>query len=76
MRSSQRYSGFPDRDLTLIGNLVTGLLAGRNGNQIAIELGKDLLGFSLALQQRGLKRGMAGLCHGGGGAVAMSFELP
>jgi acetyl-CoA C-acetyltransferase len=29
-----------------------------------------------ALQQRGLKRGMAGLCHGGGGAVAMSFELP
>ena len=28
-----------------------------------------------ALQQRALKRGMAGLCHGGGGAVAMSFEL-
>jgi acetyl-CoA C-acetyltransferase len=28
-----------------------------------------------ALQQRGLKRGMAGLCHGGGGAVAMSFEM-
>ena len=28
-----------------------------------------------ALQQRGLKRGLAGLCHGGGGAVAMSFEL-
>ncbi|MGE3269290.1 MAG: acetyl-CoA C-acyltransferase [Chloroflexota bacterium] len=28
-----------------------------------------------ALKQRGLKRGMAGLCHGGGGAVAMSFEL-
>jgi acetyl-CoA C-acetyltransferase len=28
-----------------------------------------------ALQQRGLKRGMAALCHGGGGAVAMSFEL-
>ena len=28
-----------------------------------------------AMQQRGLKRGMAGLCHGGGGAVAMSFEL-
>ena len=28
-----------------------------------------------ALQQRGLKRGMAGLCHGGGGAVAMSFVL-
>ena len=28
-----------------------------------------------ALQQRGVKRGMAGLCHGGGGAVAMSFEL-
>ncbi|MCC6175167.1 MAG: thiolase family protein [Chloroflexi bacterium] len=28
-----------------------------------------------ALRQRGLTRGMAGLCHGGGGAVAMSFEL-
>ena len=28
-----------------------------------------------AMHQRGLKRGMAGLCHGGGGAVAMSFEL-
>jgi acetyl-CoA C-acetyltransferase len=28
-----------------------------------------------AMKQRGLKRGMAGLCHGGGGAVAMSFEL-
>ncbi|HEX8968605.1 MAG TPA: acetyl-CoA C-acyltransferase [Chloroflexota bacterium] len=28
-----------------------------------------------ALQQRGQKRGIAGLCHGGGGAVAMAFEL-
>ena len=28
-----------------------------------------------AMQQRGVKRGMAGLCHGGGGAVAMSFEI-
>jgi acetyl-CoA C-acetyltransferase len=28
-----------------------------------------------ALKQRGLKRGLVGLCHGGGGAVAMSFEL-
>jgi acetyl-CoA C-acetyltransferase len=28
-----------------------------------------------ALRQRGLKRGLAGLCHGGGGAVAMSLEL-
>ena len=28
-----------------------------------------------ALEERGLKRGLAGLCHGGGGAVAMSFEL-
>ena len=27
------------------------------------------------MQQRGVKRGMAGLCHGGGGAVAMSFEI-
>jgi acetyl-CoA C-acetyltransferase len=28
-----------------------------------------------ALQQRGKTRGIAGLCHGGGGAVAMAFEL-
>jgi acetyl-CoA C-acetyltransferase len=28
-----------------------------------------------ALRERGKKRGIAGLCHGGGGAVAMAFEL-
>src|SRR5207302_2159508 len=28
-----------------------------------------------ALKQGGLSRGIAGLCHGGGGAVAMAFEL-
>jgi acetyl-CoA C-acetyltransferase len=28
-----------------------------------------------ALRQRGLRRGLAALCHGGGGAVAMSFEV-
>ncbi len=28
-----------------------------------------------ALRQRGKQRGIAGLCHGGGGAVAMAFEL-
>jgi acetyl-CoA C-acetyltransferase len=28
-----------------------------------------------ALQDRGKSRGIAGLCHGGGGAVAMAFEL-
>jgi acetyl-CoA C-acetyltransferase len=28
-----------------------------------------------ALQQQGKRRGIAGLCHGGGGAVAMAFEL-
>jgi acetyl-CoA C-acetyltransferase len=27
-----------------------------------------------AMRLRGVKRGLAGLCHGGGGAVAMSFE--
>jgi acetyl-CoA C-acetyltransferase len=29
-----------------------------------------------AMRNRGAKRGLAGLCHGGGGAVAMSFEMP
>jgi acetyl-CoA C-acetyltransferase len=28
-----------------------------------------------ALKQRGKSRGIAGLCHGGGGAVAMAFEI-
>jgi acetyl-CoA C-acetyltransferase len=28
-----------------------------------------------AMQARGVSRGIAGLCHGGGGAVAMAFEL-
>jgi acetyl-CoA C-acetyltransferase len=28
-----------------------------------------------ALRQRGLRTGLAALCHGGGGAVAMSFEV-
>jgi acetyl-CoA C-acetyltransferase len=28
-----------------------------------------------ALRERGRKRGLAALCHGGGGAVAMSFEM-
>ncbi|MBV9134765.1 MAG: acetyl-CoA C-acyltransferase, partial [Chloroflexi bacterium] len=28
-----------------------------------------------ALKERGKSRGIAGLCHGGGGAVAMAFEL-
>jgi acetyl-CoA C-acetyltransferase len=28
-----------------------------------------------ALRQRGKTRGIAGMCHGGGGAVAMAFEL-
>jgi acetyl-CoA C-acetyltransferase len=28
-----------------------------------------------ALRERGKSRGIAGLCHGGGGAVAMAFEL-
>ena len=28
-----------------------------------------------ALKQQGKSRGIAGLCHGGGGAVAMAFEL-
>jgi acetyl-CoA C-acetyltransferase len=28
-----------------------------------------------ALRQKGKSRGIAGLCHGGGGAVAMAFEL-
>jgi acetyl-CoA C-acetyltransferase len=54
-----------------------------NVNGGAIALGHPLgatgarLVVSLlhALRQRGKSRGIAGLCHGGGGAVAMGFEL-
>jgi acetyl-CoA C-acetyltransferase len=54
-----------------------------NVNGGAIALGHPLgatgarLVVSLlhALKQRGKSRGIAGLCHGGGGAVAMAFEL-
>lgn len=50
------------------GAIALGHPIGATGTRIVVTL-------LHALQQRGLKRGMAGLCHGGGGAVAMSFEL-
>ena len=50
------------------GAIALGHPIGATGARIVVTL-------LYALQQRGLKRGMAGLCHGGGGAVAMSFEL-
>jgi acetyl-CoA C-acetyltransferase len=54
-----------------------------NVNGGAIALGHPLgatgarlvVSLLYALQQRGKSRGIAGLCHGGGGAVAMAFEL-
>jgi acetyl-CoA C-acetyltransferase len=45
------------------------------GHPIGATGARNVVTLLHALQQRGLKRGMAGLCHGGGGAVAMSFEL-
>jgi acetyl-CoA C-acetyltransferase len=50
------------------GAIALGHPIGATGTRIVVTL-------LHALKQRGLKRGMAGLCHGGGGAVAMSFEL-
>jgi acetyl-CoA C-acetyltransferase len=50
------------------GAIALGHPIGATGTRIVVTL-------LHALQQRGLKRGLAGLCHGGGGAVAMSFEL-
>jgi acetyl-CoA C-acetyltransferase len=49
------------------GAIALGHPIGATGTRIVVTL-------LHALKQRGLKRGMAGLCHGGG-AVAMSFEL-
>ena len=50
------------------GAIALGHPIGATGTRIVVTL-------LHALQQRGLKRGLAGLCHGGGGAVAMSFEI-
>jgi acetyl-CoA C-acetyltransferase len=50
------------------GAIALGHPIGATGTRIVVTL-------LHALKQRGLKRGMAGLCHGGGGAVAMAFEL-
>jgi acetyl-CoA C-acetyltransferase len=50
------------------GAIALGHPIGASGCRIVVTLFHALL-------QRGLKRGLAALCHGGGGAVAMSFEV-
>jgi acetyl-CoA C-acetyltransferase len=50
------------------GAIALGHPLGATGARIAVTL-------LHALKQRGKSRGIAGLCHGGGGAVAMAFEL-
>jgi len=51
------------------GAIALGHPVGATGARIVVTLLN-------ALKRRGGRRGLAGLCHGGGGAVAMSFELP
>jgi acetyl-CoA C-acetyltransferase len=50
------------------GAIALGHPLGATGARLAVTL-------LHALQARGKRRGIAGLCHGGGGAVAMAFEL-
>jgi len=50
------------------GAIALGHPLGATGARLAVTL-------LHALRQRGKRRGIAGLCHGGGGAVAMAFEL-
>ncbi|MBI2756275.1 MAG: acetyl-CoA C-acetyltransferase [Chloroflexi bacterium] len=50
------------------GAIALGHPLGATGARIAVTL-------LHALKQRGKSRGIAGLCHGGGGAVAVAFEL-
>jgi acetyl-CoA C-acetyltransferase len=50
------------------GAIALGHPLGATGARLAVTL-------LHAMQQRGKSRGIAGLCHGGGGAVAMAFEL-
>ncbi|MCL5265807.1 MAG: acetyl-CoA C-acyltransferase [Chloroflexi bacterium] len=45
------------------------------GHPIGASGARVLVTLIYALRQRGLKKGLAGLCLGGGGAVAMSIEL-
>jgi acetyl-CoA C-acetyltransferase len=50
------------------GAIALGHPLGATGARLAVTL-------LHAMRQRGKSRGIAGLCHGGGGAVAMAFEL-
>jgi acetyl-CoA C-acetyltransferase len=50
------------------GAIALGHPLGATGARLAVTL-------LHAMQQRGKSRGIAGLCHGGGGAVVMAFEL-
>ncbi len=45
------------------------------GHPIGASGARVLVTLLYALKQRGLKRGLAGLCLGGGEAVAMAVEL-
>jgi acetyl-CoA C-acetyltransferase len=49
------------------GAIALGHPLGATGARLAVTL-------LHAMRNRGARRGLAGLCHGGGGAVAMSFE--
>jgi acetyl-CoA C-acetyltransferase len=49
------------------GAIALGHPLGATGSRLVVTLLN-------AMHHRGAKRGIAGLCHGGGGAVAMSFE--
>ena len=68
--------------------LANGRALGWNWERVNVHGGAIALGHPLgatgarivvtllnALRQLGFRRGLAGLCHGGGGAVAMSFEV-
>jgi len=60
-------------DLEIAPGTVTGLLGPNGaGKTTAVRVLATLLS---ALQQRGLKRGVASLCIGGGEATAMAVEL-
>jgi len=67
--NSVRMLGVDDQKVNVNGGAIAlGHPIGATGTRIAVTLLQ-------ALRDRGLKRGLAGLCHGGGGAVAMSFEV-
>ncbi len=67
--ANAKLVGIPEDKLNVWGGaLALGHAIGSSGTRISITLIN-------ALRDRGLKRGISAICHGGGGAIALAWEL-